>query len=116
MQRAATDYNSFREFLEIMKMMHVERSMKIELMHAWLRVFVYLRRIDEFVKLFEQVRHLDGNREDSGILLSFYNAICEYKKRKVLSFSEFLERCRKAKEENVFAIYSWGATAVIYRG
>jgi hypothetical protein len=116
MQRVTTDHGCFKEFLEIMKMLHVEKDMKIRLMHAWLRTFVYLRRIDEFLKLFEQLRHLDGGAEDFKLFLSFHNVIREYKRRKVLDFDEFLERCREAKEENEFAIYSWEAIAMIYRG
>lgn len=114
MARARTDRGQFKEFVEIMKMVNVDRKTKIEILHGWLRAFVYMKRLNEFVKLFEQIGELGGS--EYRMFRSFYDVIYKYKKSGRLDFTDFLTECEEAEEGNLFATYKWKEIHGVYKG
>lgn len=114
MARAARDRRSFREFVDIMKMVNVDRESKVKIICGWMRVFMYLRQLDDFVRLFEQTRKLDVGGGEYEVLRSFYNAICEYKRTGNLRLAEVLAKCN-GEENNPFSIYRWREIYEVYK-
>lgn len=113
MGRAGAGRQSFRDFVDVMRMVSVDRRTKMLVMEGWMRTFVYLQQLDEFVRLFEQMRRVGAG--DCGILECLYGAICRYKRSGELDLEEFLARCEGAEELNPFSVYGWRDVYRVYK-
>ncbi|AFN82711.1 hypothetical protein EROM_030900 [Encephalitozoon romaleae SJ-2008] len=103
----------FIDFVELMRLVKVGRSMKMEIINGYLNGLVYHRMLEEFVKLFEYVRRA-GVDEDK-VFGRLYSAIRKYKKGGRLELSGFLDRCKEGRRKGLFSPYSWEDIYDVYK-
>lgn len=115
MKNITLDKLYFKEFLEIMRLVNAGFHIKTKLLCAWLRTFIYLKRIPDFIKLYKQLVELDVKNEDMIVSEEFYISICNYKRYKYLDLDNFLKLCKDVQEANEFAVYEWKDMYRIYK-
>lgn len=105
----------FIDFMELMRLVKVGRSMKMEIINGYLNGLVYHRMLGEFVKLFEYVRRAGIEVDEDRMFERLYSAIRKYKKGGRLELAGFLDRCKEKRRKGLFSPYSWESIYDVYK-
>ncbi|KAG5859361.1 hypothetical protein KMI_07g12030 [Encephalitozoon hellem] len=105
----------FSDFMELMKLVKVEKSVRMEIVNGYLSGLVYHRMLGEFMKLFEHMKKAGVGGDEGRVFEKLYNAIRRYKKGGRLELAGFLSKCKEGRRKGMFSPYSWQDIYDVYK-
>jgi hypothetical protein len=97
----------FDDCIDLLNSMGMPEGDKIKILFSWMRTFLYCKKIDKFLDLYEsleeEVESIECDLYEFYTYKLFFNSIIQYTERGILDLDRFKEECRRFQDDNEYS-------------
>lgn len=115
--KQTSDFVLFTRSFEYFKICWVDEAIKCKILFSWLTVFIYLKKIDDFLVLFSLISNSYKEftrHNDFKVYEKFFDGVMNYKLHKLMDFGPFYKSCLEYRPINDYGILQIRDTAEKY--